>query len=295
MPKRSNRFQRLVTMLTATLAGKAKVTESAMLEDKVTNELREVDVLLELVAATYPISLGIEVISWARKADVTWVEKMRAKHENLSTNKLILVSESGFSDQAKKKAKFYEIDTLEIEDACGTDWDLLASLESVGTFIVTSINYSVKAVCKFENGLLEQLPISLNASFPTNRGHLSMDEMVREMLSNQEVIESLRANLKSEQEHDFWAKYTENNGLWDIEHCGSIGKIQELRIGLKVKESCSPVKFASGKFRSTPFVSGESLSGTDNLQFALARTQNGLIEGYLIDNSGIRPLNGNSL
>ena len=93
MPPRTNAFQRLVTLLTATLAGHARVTESAMLQDRVTGEQREVDVLVVATTATYNINLGIEVIAWGRRADTPWVEKMRAKHDNLLTDKLILVSE----------------------------------------------------------------------------------------------------------------------------------------------------------------------------------------------------------
>ena len=65
MPKRTNAFQRLVTLLTATLAGHAQVTESAMLIDRVTGELREMDVLVVAMAGGYSVRLGIEVISWS--------------------------------------------------------------------------------------------------------------------------------------------------------------------------------------------------------------------------------------
>jgi hypothetical protein len=106
MPPRTNAFQRLVTLLSAALAGHARVTESAMLADRVTGESREVDVLLVSTTATYQVNLGIEVISWARPANTPWVEKMRAKHDNLPTDKLILVSESGFSEHASPSADF---------------------------------------------------------------------------------------------------------------------------------------------------------------------------------------------
>lgn len=96
MPKRTNAFQCLVTLLTATLAGRATVTESAMLTDRVTQEQREVDILLVAEASDYTVRVGIEVVSWSRPADTPWIEKMLAKHQNLPTDKLVLVSERGF-------------------------------------------------------------------------------------------------------------------------------------------------------------------------------------------------------
>lgn len=117
MPRRTNTFQRLVTLLTATLAERAQVTESAMLTDRVNGEQREVDILVVAAAGGYTVQIGIEVISWARPADTPWIEKMRAKHDNLSTDKLVLVSESGFYEPARRKADFYGIEVLTLEEA----------------------------------------------------------------------------------------------------------------------------------------------------------------------------------
>jgi hypothetical protein len=39
-----------------------------MLRDKVTNEEREVDVLVRARAVSYEVSIGIEVVSWGRRA-----------------------------------------------------------------------------------------------------------------------------------------------------------------------------------------------------------------------------------
>jgi hypothetical protein len=71
----------------------------------VTSERREVDVVIRSSTAGYPLVVSIEATSTGRRADVSWVEKMRAKHEHLETNQFVLVSESGFSDQASKLAE----------------------------------------------------------------------------------------------------------------------------------------------------------------------------------------------
>lgn len=290
MPARTNAFQRLVTLLTATLAGQATVVESAMLVDRVNGEEREVDVLITTSAADYRISLGIEVVAWTRPADTPWVEKMRAKHENLTTDKLILVSESGFSGPAVRKAEFYGIETLTIEEACEADWPLIARLEQTGVFEVTTMDFDVAAVCKLTDGTLEQLPVPLQASFPTDAGPMTMDTFARLLLGRDEVRGTVRDNLTGNHEQDFWLSYTEQNGLWSFDNEGKAGQIIELRIGLRVQQTASPVRFASGKFRSIPFVSGTSVEASAPLQFVLARRPDGSTNGYLLDASGIRSM-----
>lgn len=290
MPPRTNAFQRLVTLLTATLAGHARVTESAMLQDRVTGERREVDVLVVATTATYNVNLGIEVIAWGRRADTPWVEKMRAKHDNLPIDKLILVSERGFSGPAKLKAQFYGIETLTIEEACEADWPMIAAFEETGVFKVTTMNFDIAAVCQLHNGLLEQLPLLRTASVPTPAGPMTMDAFVRAMLERDDVREAVQANLTGNHEHDFWISYTETNGLWRFNIDGKVGQITELRVGLKVLKTESPVRFASGKYRSVPFISGTSEATAAPLQFVLAKNPDGGSSGYLIDQSGIRTL-----
>lgn len=290
MPPRTNAFQRLVTLLTATLAGHAKVSESAMLSDRVTGEPREVDVLVVASTATYQVTLGIEVIAWGRPADTPWIEKMRAKHENLPTDKLILVSESGFTGPAKRKAEFYGIETLTIDEACKADWPLIAALEETGVFAVSTIDFDVSAICQLEDGSVEQIPVPGQTSLPTANGPKTMDSFVRAILERNEVREVVYTNMKGKHEQEFWLSYTEPDGLWKLDHDGKTAQVTELRIGLKVLQSTSPVRFASGKFRAVPFVSGVSTADKVPLQFVLARNPDGSCSGYLIDAKGVRTL-----
>lgn len=294
MPRRTNAFQRLVTLLTATLAGKAQVTESAMLTDRVNEEQREVDILVVAEAGGYTVQIGIEAISWARPADTPWIEKMRAKHENLTTDKLILVSESGFYEPARRKAEFYGIEVLTLEEASEADWPLIAKLTASGVFEVMTISFDVAGILQQDAGIREQIPIPLAASFSTAKGPVTMDQFVRSILDRQEVRDVLRQNISSDEPHDFWFSYSHPNGLWRYEEEGRAGQFVELRVGLKVLNSASPVRYASGKFRSVPFVSGSSTSGKP-VQFVLARSPDGTCSGYLIDDSGVRTLSSNEV
>lgn len=104
MPQRSNLFQKVVRVLHQEIARDAAVEESAFLIDSDTGEKREVDVVIETITAGHEVIVAIEATGAGRKADVGWVESMLKKHEKLPSNKLVLVSEAGFSDSAREKA-----------------------------------------------------------------------------------------------------------------------------------------------------------------------------------------------
>ena len=214
---------------------------------------------------------------------------MRAKHDNLPTDKLILVSESGFYEPARRKAEFYGIEVLTLEDANEADWPLIATLTATGVFEVMSISFDVEGILKRDDGSWEQIPIPLVAAFSTPEGPITINQFVRSILDMQEVRDMLRQNISSDELHDFWFSYSHPNNLWRYEEEGRGGHFTELRVGLKVLNSASPVRFASGKFQSVPFVSGTSTSGK-SVQFVLAKNPDGSSSGYLIDDSGARTL-----
>ncbi len=120
MPPRSNEFQRLVYLVQHAFADGATVTESKMLVDLVSGEEREVDVVVEGTVGTQHVLVCLEVRHHKRRADITWIEQATMKHERLPTNALILVSRSGFTKNARAKAKSFGIQLLsysEIETA----------------------------------------------------------------------------------------------------------------------------------------------------------------------------------
>lgn len=80
-----------------------------MLTDLLTGGSREVDITVDGSVAGHTIRIGIESRAVRRRADVTWVEQMKAKHERLPTNLLILVSRSGFTGEAKCVAALAKI------------------------------------------------------------------------------------------------------------------------------------------------------------------------------------------
>lgn len=94
------------------LTGSATVTESKPLLDRRTGTMREVDVCIESTVGGHPVVVSVECRDHGRPADVSWVEQMKAKHEHLATNALVLVSRSGFTKEASAVAKAEGIQLL---------------------------------------------------------------------------------------------------------------------------------------------------------------------------------------
>ena len=118
MPKRSNDFQRLVYLVRLNLADGATVTESKMMRDRLTRSYREVDVVIEGKVGSQPVVVCVECRDHKRVADVGWIDAMKAKHDRLETNVLLLASSAGFTKEATAVGVKYGIElfTLESQD-----------------------------------------------------------------------------------------------------------------------------------------------------------------------------------
>jgi hypothetical protein len=139
MPKRSNEFQKLVLLVKNHTAAGATVTESKLLQDRITGANREVDVCLESKVGGHEVIISIECRDRKRRADMSWVEEMKAKHERLPTSELVLISRSGFTKRAAELARKYGIKTFALKDlnedsieklfgSCGSLWAKTFSL-----------------------------------------------------------------------------------------------------------------------------------------------------------------------
>lgn len=168
MPKRSNEFQKLVFLLKKHLVDDAIVSESKMLKDLITGAEREVDIHIETVISSHPVNVSIECRDHKRAADVKWVEEMKAKHERLPTNALVLISRKGFSREAIRVAKTYNIQTLTFNETTEEDIDrIFGNLDSlwskVFTLTPTKVIVRLAATKKF--------PAETIVAFPDNSIH----------------------------------------------------------------------------------------------------------------------------
>ncbi|OHT48878.1 hypothetical protein BKG59_19470 [Mycobacteroides chelonae] len=139
MPGRTNDFQELITLLVQIL-GEDRATPSAMVRSTVPGVgKREIDIRVEAEVDGVPFYIGIEAsASKSRRKSVEWVERMRGKHEHLSTSKLVLVSSSGFTKGALALAHHHGI--VAITPGVVTDGfvgDVVNKLASLRTGVLT--------------------------------------------------------------------------------------------------------------------------------------------------------------
>lgn len=149
MPRRTNDFQELIaTIYEQIVPDGGKVTESAMVLDKDTGKLREVDILVEHRHANHDFKLVIECRARSRKDSVAWIEELIGKKRSLAVDKLVAVSKMGFTKTAMKKAQAHGIDTLTLEEAAETDWRNYPI--KPGIIVVSDISYKLHDVLFYD-------------------------------------------------------------------------------------------------------------------------------------------------
>lgn len=248
-----------------------------MLQDKVTGVEREVDVLITRQVANYNVTIGIEVIDRKDPASAPWVEQMRARCENLEIDKLILVSRNGFTKPAIKKAHFYNIETLTLDEACDPDWPI-AMLGSQSMFKEATLEYKWFLVCEFGDGEQEILKESSYSSDVISL----VDKIIRNEMNRQSFCDTVYS--KGSGEHEFSISLPG----YQVNLNGRSGHVQ-IRVRLKISIHKTIVQNKFAKFQQMPFVESISSSSTNPLQVVILKTPEG-DRGCIVDENGIRAL-----
>ncbi len=94
----------------------ALIKSPGFIEDKITGQQREVDVLVEYELGTVQIMVIIECRDRKSSQDTQWIEQIATKVNDLNANKVIAVSSSKFTGPALKKAIHYGIETRLLEE-----------------------------------------------------------------------------------------------------------------------------------------------------------------------------------
>ncbi|MET8991935.1 restriction endonuclease [Nonomuraea wenchangensis] len=209
MPARSNDFQAVVYFVKAHLDPNVTVTESASLPDRTSGKMREVDVLLTAHVAGHRVQIGVECRDRGRKADVPWVEEMRAKHADLPTDRLVLVSASGFTRTALIKAQHYNIETVTPERPIAQDGPLalarlkhpLADLHNIVRRDLVAIHGQVE----FDDGQLHESEPTLDhvlfTADGTEIGHIAdLIVSTRDRLDPRAAIAAMYEQVRTEQQ-----------------------------------------------------------------------------------------------
>ena len=126
MPKRSNSFQDLVTLIQEALAPLgATVTPSAMVPSRTSGNLREIDVLVETSVGPYSIKIAVEAKDERRKLDATKIEAIIGKYRGngaLQVNKIVVIARNDYTPEARTRARDEDIDLLTVIEATSCQW-----------------------------------------------------------------------------------------------------------------------------------------------------------------------------
>ena len=110
MPRKGKRFEEAYEKLYNLDKQKYKVKSPAYLTDIITGQKREVDVLVEYYDNEGKLrKMSIECRDRKNKEDVTWIEQLRTKKEDLELDFIIATTTYDFSAPAIIKAKNYGI------------------------------------------------------------------------------------------------------------------------------------------------------------------------------------------
>lgn len=121
MPKRTNEFQELVSLIQKAVAPRgAKVTDSALDERG-----REIDILIESQVGPYRIKIAVEAKDEGRKMDMTKFESIIGKylaHGGVKADKVVIITHRGFFRPVVTRARDLGIELMTVEEAKETDW-----------------------------------------------------------------------------------------------------------------------------------------------------------------------------
>ena len=179
MPKRTNALQKAIKLIEEYKGDFLELQESAMLYDQTAGIKREVDIVLIGEINGHSITIAFEVTGGKRPVDVQWVESMISKHKNLSTDKLILVSSSGFTKSAEKKAKESLAEPI---DSSADDRNLRELLEKAAY---------IRGVQVFVLVFIDDKPISPTAKLKIGNSSDSTNKQIKVLLKNEKFKEVL--------------------------------------------------------------------------------------------------------
>ena len=189
---------------------------------------------------------------------------MRGKHQNLPTNKLILVSQSGFYSSAVKKAQFYEIRTISLGEAVKADWT-----KNVGKterlffdYYENKAHYHVILKCD-DDRVEEWAPPNHQVVFIDDRTEATINQVVNTIVGSEQVREHVIQMLDSRSVPKFVIEYCPTTTWHMLDQGGAKREVSRIIITLEtVKErTCVPLKHGQALDYQVAFGEGSYSKG----------------------------------
>lgn len=272
MPKRSNQFQRLIAIVHHALAEDATVEESRELRDRVTGQSREVDIVIESLVGDYSVFVSIECSHRSRPATVEWVEQQHAKHQNLPTNKLILVSRSGFTVEAAAKATLCGIDALTLVDAASVPWTTVVHKVQRVVLDATSV---VMMLCPCLNPRPKDpscRPLSFDDVLisPEARWEVTVSQFADTLLNQPQIKSRLIESIEAGQDAGWIVSYPVAAGSCTVAAANGVRHdLTGLGLVVLAKRRIIPMNLRTAEFRDHQLAYGEASTDVGNILLAV--------------------------
>jgi hypothetical protein len=141
--KKWREFEQLVAQIQQGLAPDARVEHDVRLAGERTGEPRQVDVLLTQTIGQYTMRVAIDCKDYKTPVDVKGVEEFYGLVDDIGVNKGVLVSASGFTTTAKKRAKGLRIDLYRPVDTGDHKWKVKVGLPALCEFVSARIGIQI--------------------------------------------------------------------------------------------------------------------------------------------------------
>lgn len=129
MPRRTNDFQELVSMVQRALApAGAKVTDSLLVDVPGMPEAREIDVLIESEVGPYRIKIAVEARKQNRKLDSSQFESIVGKYKlegGVKVDKVVIITHRGFYEPVIQRAKQLGVELFTLKQSKRVAWSTL--------------------------------------------------------------------------------------------------------------------------------------------------------------------------
>jgi hypothetical protein len=125
------KFENLAADIQRQLSPEARVQTNVKMLGKRSGTERQIDVLVEQEVGQYSIRIVIDCKDYKHPVDVKDIEMFMGLVEDVSANKGAIITATGFTATAKKRAKDAGIDTYRLVDTSQTKWNMYLSLPCV--------------------------------------------------------------------------------------------------------------------------------------------------------------------
>ncbi len=239
-----------------------------MVPDRLGGKAQEVDILIEEPAGQITLQIGVEVRDRSRAADVGWVQEMRGKHEH-RTDKLILVSRTGFTKNALNEAEKFGIETMDLQEAIESDWaGKVSKLKEVflGRFNVNIVK--CRAVLAEEYGHPEEPEVGLGEPLYSKDDEKAgpVGELAEQVLRRPESGKNLMDFFYANQDRSrATAMFELVPGCYLIDTYGTKWRVRAIKVEIECDLRMTPIPLQHGLVGTAHVSWGETTVGDEQL------------------------------